>query len=245
MPRSIVRTIPFSVDVATNAGILVNNAASLNPTNVVALEAWFKMTPYQPIVIFDNSQTGITNSYFLSAGTNGKVSWFSTIGGVSKNINGVGALRFYDWNFISGFYDGTNVVLCLNGSQVGILAATGAMGTNSGQLRIGQYYNAGVPIIGKVARPRIYNRIYTLRDHQERLYNDLDNATMRSGLVLDMPLNEGSGSSVADISGFGNNGTFSRAIWSADTPWKARNFASGSRSFSLIRSVSAARSLAT
>ncbi len=245
MPRPIVRTIPFSVDVATNAGILVNNAASLNPTNVVALEAWFKITPYQPIVIFDNSQTGVTNSYFLSAGNNGKLSWFSAIGGIAKNILNVGFIRFYDWNFVSGFYDGANVTLCLNGSQIGTLAATGAMGTNSGQLRIGQYFNAGVPIIGKVARPRIYNRVYTLRDHQERFYNNLDNAAMRSGLVLDMPLNEGSGSSVADISGFSNNGTFSRAIWSADTPWKSRNFISPSRSFSLVRSFSAVRSLAT
>lgn len=243
MPRPIIRTIPYSVDVATNAGILVNNAASLSPTNVVALEIWFKLTPYQPIILFDNSQAGVTNSYFLSAG-NGKMSWFSTIGGVAKNISNVGSVRFYDWNFASGFYDGLNVVLCLNGSQISTLAATGAMGTNSGQLRIGQYYSAGVPVIGKVARPRIYNRIYTLRDHRERYYNNLDDAAMRSGLVLDMPMTEGSGSSVADVSGLANNGTFSRAIWSTDTPIKSRVLNSAERGFSLVRSGSSVRSLA-
>ena len=222
MQRQAIKSFPFSVDVSTNAGILVNNSASLNPTNVVALEAWFTCTPSNPLVLFDNSQSGVTNSYFLSVGTNGKLSWFAQIGGVGKNLLNVGFVRFYGTNFVSAFYDGANINICLNGELVGTLAATGAMGTNSGQLRIGQYWNTGVASIGKIARPRIYNRVYTLKDHQDRYFFDRDDAAMRSGIVLDMPMNEGLGTSVADVSGFGNNGTFSRAVWSFDSFNKPR-----------------------
>lgn len=222
--RFIQRSIVSSLDVATNAGILVNNTASLNPTDYVALEIWCKPVPGQNIVLFDNSTSGVTNSYFLLVGGDGSLAWYSTIGGIVKNIIGTtGKLRQWQWNFVSATYDGTNITLMANGSVFATLAATGTLGTNSGQLRIGQYYNTGVPVQGWITQPRIYHRNdYTIATHRLRYYNNRDDATMRAGLVLDMPCNEGGGTSVADVSGQGNNGTFSRAIWNTATPFTDR-----------------------
>ena len=222
MPRFKGRLFAYSVDIATNAGVLIANDASLNPTDVVAVEVWFKPSPYLPLIMFDNSQVGATFSYFVSAGTNGKVAWFSTIGGLSKNITGVGSARFNEANLISGVYNGTNVIVFLNGAQVGILAATGNLGVNTGQLRLGQYFSGAVAVRGEITQPRIYHRNYTLTDHQERYYNNRDDAVIRSDLVLDMPMTEGSGTTIADVSGEGNNGTFTRNVWTTDTPFKEK-----------------------
>lgn len=224
MPRFKIRGYPYSVDVATFAGVLVGNSSSLNPTDYVCLESYFLPKPGQPLIIFDNSQSGTTNSYFLSCdGSTGNVSWFSTIGGVAKNIL-TSTLKAVpnQWNFVSAFYDGSQIQICLNGASAATLAASGSLGTNSGQLRIGQYFNAGVPSFGRITQTRIYHRVYTLADHQARYYEDKDDSAARSGLVLEYLYSEGSGTSVADSSGSGNTGAFSRNVWTTDVPFSVR-----------------------
>lgn len=228
MPRFKTRTFPFSIDTATAAGVLLANASSLNPTDLVCLESWFKPVPGINLVLFDNSQAGATFSYFLSCDGNGTLSWFSTIGGISRNILNISTkARTHGWNFISGYYDGSQINVCLNGASISTLAASGALGTNSGQTRVGQYFNSGVPVSGRMTQARGYRRVYTLLDHQSRYYGNIDNATMRTGLFLDEQMGEGSGSVVADSSGSGNTGTFSRAVWNVDAPFKERSSVSG------------------
>lgn len=222
--RLVQRNIVSALDVATNAGILVNNASSLNPTDYVVLEIWAKPVPGWNLVLFDNSLVGVTNSYFLLIGTDGAMAWYSTIGGVSKNIIGTSTkLNQNQWNFVSAVYDGANITLMANGNVMGTLAATGTLGTNSGQLRIGQYFNSGVPNQGWIAQPRIYHRNdYTINTHRARYYYGTDDANMRSTLVLDMPTAEAGGAVVNDVSGLGNHGAFSRAVWSCVTPLQDR-----------------------
>lgn len=245
MPRFKQRTNPYSVDYATAAGVLVANSSSLNPTDVVALEAWVRPQAAISSIVFDNSQSGVTLSYFLSIdGANGRVSWFSTIGGVSRNIVNVFSVKPGVWNFVGASYDGSVVNVYVNGSTVSTLSTSGSLGVNTGQLRIGQYVNAGVPSFGRLLLPRVYHRAYTLTDHQQRYYENRDDAVMRSGLVLEMLMTEGSGSSVADTSGQSNNGTFSRAVWFADTPFKDRS-AVANRSSAASRSAASGRVLIT
>ena len=222
--RLVQRNIISCVYVDTNAGILVENAASLNPTDYVALEVWAKPVPGWDLVLFDNSTSGFTDSYFLTITTDGSLSWYSTIGGVTKNIVAVGTkLSFNQWHFISATYDGSNITIMADGSIVSTLAATGTLGVNSGQLRIGQYFSSGVPNQGWVAQPRIYHRNdYTINTHRARYYYGTDDANMRATLVLDMPMAEGGGAVVNDVSGLGNNGAFARAIWNSLTPLQDR-----------------------
>ena len=218
----------YSVDTATFAGVLVENSPSLNPTQFVAIESWVKPQVKTPTIVFDNSSSGATFSYFMSIdGGTGKASWFSTIGGVGKNIVNVTGIIPGVWNFVSGFYDGSGVYLCANGQQIGTVAATGDLGTNPGQLRLGQYFNVGVPSFCRMTSSRVLTRSYSLADHRSRYYDAIDNAEMRTGLSLDFTMNEGSGTVVADSSGLSNNGTFSRNVWAADTPFKVRSVESG------------------
>ena len=62
---------------------------------------------------------------------------------------------------------------------------------------------------------RIYNRALT-ETEISALYRLGLNKSLSDGLVLDMPLNEGSGSTVYDRSKNGNNGAISGATWTKD-----------------------------
>ena len=227
MPRPRLRNYPWSLqgDALSTGGILVANHASLNPTATVALEIWVKPTQGVSTILFDNSEAGTTLSYFLSCDGNGLVSWFSTIGGLAKNFSGSSALcKMNEWNLVSAWYNGTDVNIAVNRTLAGTLAATGSLGVNTGQLRIARYFTGSVaPLRGNVTRPRIYNRVYTLQDHRDRYDLDKDDATMRSGLVLEYTLTEGQGTSVTDGSGNGNTGTVGAGFtWAFDAPFKRR-----------------------
>lgn len=224
MPRYKIRDYPYAIRVATANGILCANAVSLNPTDVIGVEIYVYPMSGNGMLLFDNSNNGVTNSYFVALSATGDLLWFSTIGGVAKNIlTTTPKLPMYAWSLVSAEYDGANINLIARGVVVGVLPATGAMGVNPGQLRVGQYWNSGVPSVGFLTKPRAYHRAYGLTDHNDRLYDDRDDAVMRSNIVLDMPITEGSGTAIADNSGQANNGTYALNSWTTNTPFKARS----------------------
>jgi hypothetical protein len=63
---------------------------------------------------------------------------------------------------------------------------------------------------GLIGEVRIYNRALSEAEIQHNMYNPLN--PIRDGLVLWLPLVEGSGTSVKDFSGFGNNGTLHNGV---------------------------------
>lgn len=229
MPRLASRDITYSLqENAATTGIIIPNSASLNPTAAIALEIWVKPFGGTGMTLFDNSTAGVTNSYFFYIDGIGGLYWYSKIGGLTRNLIGtVQRASPNEWSLISGFYDGANINLCCNGALLGQLAATGALGTNAGSLRIGQYYNGAVTQFAKYTRPRIYARVYTLQEHRDRYFAGRDDASMRANLVLDLRLTEGSGSTVSDSSGLNNHGTLSGATWSTDVPTPRRTAVSG------------------
>lgn len=230
MPRLVAGNKTFSLksnNVLT--GITVPNAASLNPTTAVTLELWFKPIPGGTMTLFDNSQAGNTTSYYTFVDGLGKLYWYSTIGGVAKNIIGTTArARLSEWNIAHWIYDGSNVLIYLNSVLIATLPATGALGVNTGPLRIGSYYSGGVAQTCIFTCPRIWNRALSATEVSQRTFLQKDDSSIRTGLVLDMPFTEGTGTSVVDVSGFNNNGTFSAPVWSTDSPFgnrlKVQNF---------------------
>lgn len=223
-----------------NAAILANGAdgaagnilsvpfsATLNPTAAVTLEIWFRPTALKAGILFDNSTVGTTNSYFLSMGADGSMNWFSTIGGLSKTIVGTAKkAKFFEWNCVSATYNGSAVLIFLNGSQLAeTLAVSGALGTNSGPLRIGAYYSGGISatFLGNLSQPRVYAAGCTLAEHQDRYFRGITSAALQAALVLDLDTQLGAGSTVTDLSGLGNHATMgASASWTSDVPFKAR-----------------------
>lgn len=232
MPRFKIRQNSSSVRVNGGSSdcIVCANSSSLNPTSALTLEMWVRPESYKAGFLFDNSTSGVTNSYSLLMASNASLVLYCTIGGSSiaaANLNG--RLKMNEWNFINTTYNGSAILFFINGEQLsGSTTASGSIGTNTEQLRIGRYVNlgSGLNFDGFIYRPRIYSREFTLADHQGRFYNDTDDAAMNSGLVLDLAMTEGSGSSIADISGQRNNGTLTTATWSTEGRFKNRTLIS-------------------
>lgn len=235
MPRFISRNTSSSILVNGVSATAPNtlscaNAASLNPTAAVTLECWFMPRfTRASFVLFDNSTIGTTNSYLVLIDSAGRTSFFSTIGGAASNISNATSLRvaWNAWNFMHVTYTGAVVNMFLNGSQfTEQLSRTGAMGTNSGILRIGAYFTGGdsLTLNGYIYKPRIYNVGITLADHQNRYYKDFTSTAMAAGLVLD-PSFTGSGATIADLSGNNNTITInSSASWTTlERPFVSRS----------------------
>ena len=214
-------------DGAAGNALSIANNASLSPTAAVTLEIRFRPTARKAAILFDNSTLGVTNSYYLSISAGGGLSWFSTIGGVAKNILGTTTkVKFDEWNMVNATYDGAAIKLFLNGSQLAeTLAATGSMGTNSGPLRIGAYYSGGTSqtFQGSISQPRVYATGCTLAEHQDRYYRSITSAALQAALVLDLNTERGASSTSNDLSGLGNNATLgASASWTSDSPFKSR-----------------------
>jgi len=236
--RLLVKNIPYAIKTgsASAGGITVANHASLNPTAAVTLEAWFYVEQFNlgTNLLFDNSDSGATFSYYLDFSNQGSIRWFSTINGSSQNILGTATkIQARTWNFINATFTGSAIYLYLNGVKLPEekTGLSGSLGTNPGTLRIGRNYLATTLycLIGNIYRPRVYNVGCSLAEHQARFYRNITSSALQAGLVLDLAMIEGSGSSIADVSGLGNTGTIvSPSTWdNAQVPSKSRSAVSG------------------
>ena len=148
MPRTALKNNSFGMLMSTDSsGVLVANSPTLNPTDFFAFEISALLHRGVGCILVDNSSSGVINSYFLSW-DGSSLGFYSTIGGVEKNITNIRspAFKLGDHNDISVFYNGQKIVLMANGAFLTSLSVTGTLGTNSGQLRVGPYYNGSVGI---------------------------------------------------------------------------------------------------
>ena len=231
-PRVALRSSPYSITnvSSTTAGLTIPNNAALNPTTAVTVAGWFYMSAKNTSanIMFDNSDTGTTGSYFfdyLNDSTGFR--WYSTVRGIARNITTT-AFRCVvgQWYFVTATYTGAAVYIYVNGVKLAeeITGISGALGTNSGQLCIGRSWNAlaNSSFVGNIYRPMIFNVGCTLQEHKDMYYANKFSAALTAGKVLDLAMTEGSGSTIADVSATGATATIGAAdSWSADyTPFR-------------------------
>ncbi len=135
----------------TNAYVDVPSSPSLKLTSALTVSAWLNLA-------IDPST--VTGSAIVTKGVDveGPVDWALTVTGTYAQIKGPGRLRphvnvnghwtYFDgntvlqphqWYFAVMTYDGANLRIYLNGQLDGTMAATGALQTSDGSLRIGVY----------------------------------------------------------------------------------------------------------
>jgi hypothetical protein len=228
MPSTAIRNNSYGILMSTNtSGVIVNNSPSLNPTDYFALEISALLHRGIGCILVDNSSNGTMNSYFLS--WDGiSLAFYSTIGGIARNITNIRspAFRLDDHNDISVFYNGAKIIVMANGVYITALTVTGALGTNSGDLRIGQYYNGAVASRTVLSAYRFYHTDqYTAKSHRMRVFENKEDPAITGTCMLNLGM-VGSGTTVPDLSGNGNNGTVSGTTWTTNVPGKARATAS-------------------
>jgi len=250
MPRFTLRDIPYSIRISGADGavpITVANAANLNPTDSVCCSAWlYPVGVPKEFVVWDKSQNGATNSYFVSVGADGSPKWFSIIGGVVRNLATSAKSRrviWNQWNLLEAGYDGSAIKLFLNGEELTetITGISGTMGVTTQDLRIGGYFTGatGLTFNGYIYRPILNTTLPTLAEHQNRYYNGIMSDAFIAGTLLDLRMTEGSGSTLADGSQYATNGTLGSlgtiTTWNSSyAPTKARPLVSLDRSLSTV-----------
>jgi len=144
----------------TSARVTVPDAASLQLTTGMTLEAWVfpTETPTYWRAIVDKTVDG----YYLMASSSqyDQPAAGGTWVGGNQNTFGVSLLEVNTWTHLAATFDGATVRLFVNGAQVASQAQTTPLATTNGTLQIGAD-SYGEFFAGRIDEVRIYNRALT------------------------------------------------------------------------------------
>jgi glucose/arabinose dehydrogenase/PKD repeat protein len=149
----------------SNASVRVNNSASLDLNTGMTLEAWINPTALNGGVggwrttIFKERGGGM--GYGLYANDDGaRPAVHVDISG-EQRTRGTSQLPLNTWTHLAATYDGANLRLYVNGTQVSSKAQTGAIPATTGPLKIGGNAVWGEWFAGSIDEVRVYNRALT------------------------------------------------------------------------------------
>ncbi|MFO0969304.1 MAG: LamG-like jellyroll fold domain-containing protein [Gemmataceae bacterium] len=133
--------------------VSVPNAANLNPTSAISVDAWVSVSStgtFQYFVNkFNHNGGSADDSYTLGALANGNIRWQidTNNGGVQDNILDTTGVNIYDGKFhhLAGTYDGSTMRLYVDGTQVASRSAAGPIMTTSTNVLLGAALNNGTP----------------------------------------------------------------------------------------------------
>ena len=243
----LISTLAFSQTCITNnsslqfngntsaADLSANNNLSL--TDSVTVEAWvnasgFAATAAQGTIFCNHSWTGAAGEqgFVLRAGGSGIASW--NFAGVDTNgtamswidVNSpANALTVNNWFHVAGTFDGNASKLYVNGVLVATTTFNGTIAPSTNYMpKIGKLADGGVGQgrywNGKIDEVRVWNRVLTSTEINANRSKHIDTSSV-IGLVGYWRLNEGTGTSINDLSGSGNNGTLNSTTWSTVVPF--------------------------
>ncbi|RLE42308.1 hypothetical protein DRJ16_05020 [Candidatus Woesearchaeota archaeon] len=178
------------------------------------LMAWFYRTRegyYERIIARDDP--GFTN-YILQVIADGRVQiGFHTEEGENIFTNSFSTIPLNTWACLAGTWDNDSKIqsVYVNGNLDRSLEKPGKspnirVGPPTRIGRYGDFYGAGL-----VAFALIYNRALSATEIRHNYLNPMSPVT--DGLVLWLKMEEGSGTTVHDYSGYGNDGTIYGATW--------------------------------
>ncbi len=201
----------------SNDSVYVANSSSLNTaTTGLTVSAWvYRNANQQGFVSVLSRQQG--NSYyerFYLGFENGNYRWLvNTTSGYSDFTLG-GAAPLGQWLHLVGTFDGTDVKLYVNGALQFSSPHSGTLPTDTTGLTIGANYNdaahtAQEVFNGKIDEVNVYAQALTAQDVSAL-------SQTKSGPIVSLALDEGSGTTAADSSGNGNSGTLQNgASWTS------------------------------
>ncbi|MFH0924245.1 MAG: LamG-like jellyroll fold domain-containing protein [bacterium] len=203
---------PYYVDCGTNSNLTL--------TNNLTIEAWIKWTgdgnSYQAIVS-KRLGGGLVNYYlridkasktlFLIAYSNSTEYWKNST--LTVPIN--------EWIHVAVTFDNGNTHFYINSVDDGLKSfPVSSLFSNGQSVRIGYYDNSQI-FSGLIDQVRIYNRALSATEVAASYRNGA--GRLSDGLVAGWNFNEGTGTTVDDASGNGNNGTLTNG-----PTWVTRKF---------------------
>jgi methionine-rich copper-binding protein CopC len=146
----------------SNSWVTVADAASLDLTQRMTLEAWVKpasLIGWTTVVIKERGTNGLAYSLYNSDDTNRPPAAYINAGGLDQSVIGPSNLPLNSWSFLAATFDGANLRLYLNGNLVSTRVVTGGTGitTTTNPLRIGGNSMWGEYFNGLIDEVRVYN----------------------------------------------------------------------------------------
>jgi len=141
----------------TSSRVTINDSASLDLTTGMTLEAWVRPTAlsgWRSIII---KERGNALSYSLYANTNNNKPFGEIMTPIDQYIEAGNKLPLNTWTHVATTFDGTQLRLFVNGTQVGSKITTGSIVSSSDSLRIGSNAIWGEYFKGQIDEVRIYN----------------------------------------------------------------------------------------
>ena len=166
----------------TNSWVTVNDAASLDLTNGMTVEAWVKLTTVSGwrAVVIKETTGGLAYGLYANTNLNRPAGAIHTTTDV--NLYGTAALVANTWTHLATTYDGANLHLYVNGAQVASQAFTGSLPNSTNPLRIGGDSVWGEFLSGVIDDVRVYNRALSVTEIQTDM-NTPVNSSAQNGLT--------------------------------------------------------------
>ena len=123
------------------------------------------------------------------------------------------------WYHLALVYDGTNLIVYINGIEAGSTSASGQITNVSVPLKVGRlvFQTTNFDLDGQADEVGLWSVALTAEQIQNYMYADLDG---EEGLVGYWNFNEGSGDTANDASGNDNDGLIYGANWSTNIPFQ-------------------------
>jgi len=223
-----VPTVKYGVSGPTSpdTGITFNDISYVSTTSQVSdpsiysVEIWFKTTTTSggKLIGFGSAQTGSSGSYDrqLYMTNSGQLVFGQYSGGI-VSVTSSGSYNDGSWHYAVGSYNGSAIVLYVDGSQVGS-TSSGSPQNYSGYWRLIFDNLSGWPSApssyyfqGSVGEAAVYSSALTSTEVSNH-YAAAGGGSYDSTVIGDSPtsywkLNESSGPTLADATGSGNTGT--------------------------------------
>ena len=143
----------------TSSFVRVADSASLHLSTGMTLEAWVNPNAlgsiWRTVILKEN---GANMQYGLYAHTDTSRPSGHVFTTAEFDTRGTAAVAQSTWTHLAVTYDGSNLRLYVNGTQVSVKAVIGAMGASTGPLKIGGNAIWGEWFSGLIDEVRIYNR---------------------------------------------------------------------------------------
>jgi PKD repeat protein len=143
-----------------NDWVTINDAASLDLTTGMTLEAWVyptvNMTQWATVVLKEQPGGGLYELY--ANGDRSQPLTSVTVTGQYRVLSGGPWLLANQWTHLAATYDGTTQRLYVNGTQVAQRPQTGPTQVSSSPLRLGGNSVWGEFFKGRIDEVRVYNR---------------------------------------------------------------------------------------
>ncbi|MBP0011132.1 LamG-like jellyroll fold domain-containing protein [Roseofilum sp. Belize Diploria] len=200
----------------SNQYIEVPYKQKLNPAQFT-VSCWAKVEGGQgqwrsPVTCRTAKGSSALGGYLLYAGNNNKWQFWTGNGGWVA-LQGAD-VELNTWTHVAATYDGSTMKLYINGEPSGNPVPSKILINSQYPLRIGAGITEGNPgffFNGKIAEVRLWDKARSQEEIQELMHQRLTGS--EAGLVGYWPLDAGSGTTVTDKSGHGNNGTINGATW--------------------------------